>query len=968
MRSKQPHYLVIMRFSTFLMLTVFMVGLQLDVFGQVKNIGLPEITNYKRSDYKGGTQNWGIDQDANGNLYFANNSGLLKFDGSAWHEFHLPNNSSIRSLKVGDANKIYVGGYNEFGYFQPNKKGKFIYQSVAKLVNENNRQQIDFIWKLHQFKNEIVFQAFEKAYIYNGKTLKILEAPGKFQFSFVVNDRLYFQDSSFGLMEYVNGKLVPLPETMSLNATEVWGMFALSKTKMLITTLDKGLFLYENNKLTQWQTEANSFLQQNSCLGGVVIQNRFLAFNSVLDGILITDFNGRIVQHINRKKGMQNNTVLASFIDSKNNLWLGLDNGITFINESSPFTYFGFSYGISTVYASVVYQNTLYVATNQGLFYHSWDKTFKEDSFELVEGTTGQAWNIQVIDGQLFCGHNRGLLQVSGNKVIRTLDSNGYWGLKNIPNQPNLLLGCHYSGFSIFQKIGSVWSLRNQIEGMTKSANTYEIENNNVWLKKDELLYQMKLSTDFKKFKSIKTYNNLSPTEKGISSIQLINNRVYFQNNNHFYRYSAERDLFFEDKQISILFKDLPIIRSSFQDKIGNIWYVYDESIGVLKKDNESGYRNILAPFSNLTGNILFNYLSINTIDPQNIFIGMTDGLAHYDPELSTNFSSKPKVFIKSFTFPDDTLIVGNIPKSKSPYTLKYKSNNVKFTFSSPTYENLENVEFSYKLEGFDEKWSNWSSVSMKEYTNLQEDDYIMKVRVRNSYGIVSETDEVAFTVSPPFYRHFLAYIFYLMAAVGIVYVIRYRIKMKIRKNKYYETVEQRRLYLEKEAKIRQEQFELEKEIERLKNDKLKIKILAKDKELVNNSLQVVKKNKILNGIIHKLKDIDVENLDDSVKFQFGKLNKSIVKEVNADKSWKDLEKHIKNVHFDFLKRLKEKYPTISPRELDLSTYLLMNMSTKEIAEIMNISSGGVELARYRLRKKLGLNKKENLIGFLMSI
>jgi DNA-binding CsgD family transcriptional regulator len=220
----------------------------------------------------------------------------------------------------------------------------------------------------------------------------------------------------------------------------------------------------------------------------------------------------------------------------------------------------------------------------------------------------------------------------------------------------------------------------------------------------------------------------------------------------------------------------------------------------------------------------------------------------------------------------------------------------------------------------------------------------------------------------PPWYRHFLAYIIYIIVIAVIVYYIRKNIQAKIRKNKYYETIEQRRLYLEKEAKIRQEQFDLEKEIERLQNDKLKIKILAKDKELVTNSLQVVKKNKILNGIIHKLKDIDIESFDESAKFQFTKLNKSIIKEVNADHSWKDLEKHIKNVHFDFLKRLKEKCPTISPRELDLSTYLLMNMSTKEIAEIMNISGGGVELARYRLRKKLGLNKKENLIGYLMSI
>ena len=191
---------------------------------------------------------------------------------------------------------------------------------------------------------------------------------------------------------------------------------------------------------------------------------------------------------------------------------------------------------------------------------------------------------------------------------------------------------------------------------------------------------------------------------------------------------------------------------------------------------------------------------------------------------------------------------------------------------------------------------------------------------------------------------------------------------MKIRKNKYYETIELRRQFLEKEAKIQKAQYDLEKEIERLKNDKLQTRILSKDKELVINTLQVVKKNKVLNGIIHKIKEINVETFDESTKYQFNKLNKSIVREVNTDKSWKDLEKHIKNVHFDFLKRFKEKHPTISPRELDLSTYLLMNMSTKEIAEIMNISSGGVEVSRYRLRKKFKLNKKEDLTGYLMSI
>ncbi|KIO53678.1 triple tyrosine motif-containing protein [Flavobacterium hibernum] len=952
--------------KSYFIITFFILFI-IPFFGQVKNIGVPDVRNYKRNEYKGGTQNWNIGQDKNGNLYFANNNGLLQFDGSSWRKYPLPNLTSVRCLKIDDSGKIYVGGYNEFGYFQPDSKGKLKYTSLAKRVDSKKIKIIDFIWKIHSLNNQIIFQSFARAYLFKDGKLTILKAPKRFQFSFVVNNRLYFQDVEKGILEYRDGKLYSLPNTTSLNNTEIWGMYTLTKDKTLIITLEKGLFIYEDNNLKPWDTEANAFVKKNNSLGGSIINKNSIVLNSVLDGIIICDFNGKIIQHVNRKKGLQNNTVLSSFIDNKNNLWLGLDNGIAYINESSPFTYFGFSYDISTVYASVIYEGNLYVATNQGVFYHAWNSNFKEDVFKLVEGTTAQSWNVQVIDNELICSNNRGALVIKGGRVTRIIDSKGYFGLKKIPSHPGFYIGSNYDGFAIFQKTPNGLTFKNQINGFDKSSNSFELDESYFWLKKDESIYRMQLSDDLTNFSTIKKINQLSSNYRNIGSIQKIDGKIYFQTNNHFYKFSKEQDLFYEDKKISNLFKNIPTINALSQDSQSNLWYAFDESIGVLMKQNNH-YKNIVAPFSNLTGNLVSNYLSVNTIDSKNIFIGLTDGLAHYDSELLNNFVTKPKAFIRSFSFPGDTIILGNNQTKSESIRIPYSSNHVRFTFSSPTYENLENVQFSYQLEPFDDKWSNWSTISIKEYTNLREGDYTMKVKVRNSYGIQSEPSVLSFTVSPPWYRHFLALMIYFVLIVISIYIISNQIKMKIRKNKYYETIEQRRLYLEKESKIRQEQYDLEKEIEKLKNDKLQIKILAKDKELVNNSLQVVKKNKILNGIIHKLKEIDVEALDDSTKFQVSKLNKSIVKEVNTDKSWKDLEKHIKNVHFEFLKRLKEKYPTISPRELDLATYLLMNMSTKEIAEIMNISTGGVELARYRLRKKLGLNKKENLIGFLMSI
>lgn len=941
------------------------------LFGQFNSIGLPEIINYKRTDYKGGTQNWDIDQDKDGNLYFANNSGLFQFDGSSWIKYTLPNQSVIRTIKIHHSGKIFVGGYNEFGYFKADSKGKLVYFSLSKFLNtrnDNTENTIDIIWKIHLYKDEVIFQSFGSIFILKNNSLQTIKAPTRFHFSFQVKNKIYIQDISAGLMEYRAGKIFPILDSSILNNTQVWGMFQLPKNKILIATLDKGLFIYENRSLTSWDSEANNFMIKNSCLGGAIMKDNHIVLNSVRNGIIVCDTSGNIIQYFNLKKGLQNNTVLSSFIDRNNNLWLGLDNGITFINENSPFSYFGLNDDISTVYASVIHKGNLYVATNQGVFYHSWSVPFKEEPFTLVGGTTGQASNIQVIDGQLICSHNRGALVIVGGKTVKTLDNVGYWVFKKIPNQPKFMIGSNYFGFSLFEKGADGWQFVNQIEGFYKSVGDFEIEEKTIWVKKDNVIYNIALSNGYKSFKNIRTYNNLSDNDKGIATIHKIRNSIYFKTNKHFYKYSQNSNIFYEEKNGGNLFKSLIDAAITREDIYGNIWYTNASGLSVLIKKDKDNYTNSTAPFLHLTQDLVLNNLSVNTVNPENIFIGLTEGLAHYNAKLSKDFMIKPKVFMRSFSTLQDTLFFGNGKSTTIKYKIPYQSNYVKFSFSSPSYENIENIKFSYLLDGFDDNWSNWSKSSLKEYTNLREGNYTMKVKVKNSFGIQSDEATFLFTISPPWYRHFLALIFYIIVLCIIIYSIRKNIQAKIRKNKYYETIEQRRLYLEKESKIRQEQFDLEKEIERLKNEKLKIQILSKDKELVTNSLQVVKKNKILNGIIHKLKDINTETFDESSKFQFTKLNKSIVKEVNADHSWKDLEKHIKNVHFDFLKRLKEKCPTISPRELDLSTYLLMNMSTKEIAGIMNISGGGVELARYRLRKKLNLNKKENLIGYLMSI
>ncbi|WP_194768240.1 triple tyrosine motif-containing protein [Tamlana sp. I1] len=941
-------------------------------YTQVKTLGIPNIKNFKKTDYLAGTQNWNIAQDQKNNIYFANNKGLLQFDGVTWQNHQLPKGSSIRALNIdSESGRIYVGSYNDLGYFESDENGILQYQTLTPLIEEANKLEFGHIWKIHMMHDEIIFQSFERAFIYNkeSNSINYLEAPHQFQFSFKIDDILYLQDTKFGLHQYQNGILKKLKGTDVLNETEIWGLFKMPNNTLLITTLKKGAFIYDFKTVTPWKTKANDFLKENNSLGGTTYNNNTIALNTVLNGMIIVNTDGEIIQHLNLDKGLQNNTILSSFVDNQNNIWLGLDNGITYINENSPLTFFGVNYNISTVYGTAIYKNNIYIATNQGVFYHPWGSNFNEDDrFVLVEGTTAQSWNVQVINNQLICANNQGALVIEGGKVVNTLDSKGYYNFKTIPSNTNFIIGANYDGFALFEKTDTGIKYIDQISGFDKESNTYELSESYLWVFKENLIYQLNLSKDFKHVNTQKVINQLAPNTNDIHSIQKIDNTVYFQTNNKFYRYEKNQNTFILDQNISNLFKDKPLINSVTEDLNGNLWYNYKESLGVLKKTDSLNYEDITAPFSKLTDNLVSNYISVYTLDQNNVFIGLTDGLAHFDFDFNKDYTTKPLLSIKSFSYGEKTLNLGNL-KTKTPeLALPYSANNIKFTFAAPVYENANTVVYSYQLVDYDKHWSDWSNTTMKEYTNLREGQYTMKIKAKNSYGVSSKEALLTFSIAPPWYRHFLAYLAYLLIIALAFYLTSRNAKLKIRKNKYYETIEQRKLYLEKESKIIKQQHHLEKEIEALKNEKLQTKILTKDKQLVNNSLQIAKQNKLLKGIVNKLKAIETDALNEATKNKFEKLKSGIIKEINNDSSWKDLEKHIKNVHFDFLKRLKEKHPKISPRELDLSTYLLLNMSTKEIAEVMNISTGGVELARYRLRKKLELKRQQNLTGYLMNI
>ncbi|RZK78168.1 MAG: transcriptional regulator, partial [Pedobacter sp.] len=96
------------------------------------SIGQRKTVNYEKMQYNAGTQNWKIRQDGQGRMYFANNEGVLVFDGAYWQLYPLPNKTIVRSLEFGRDKRLYVGGQDEIGYFSPAKNGQLVFNSIKE--------------------------------------------------------------------------------------------------------------------------------------------------------------------------------------------------------------------------------------------------------------------------------------------------------------------------------------------------------------------------------------------------------------------------------------------------------------------------------------------------------------------------------------------------------------------------------------------------------------------------------------------------------------------------------------------------------------------------------------------------------------------------------------------------------------------------------------------------------------------
>ena len=954
------------------LLIAFLLVLSLSVFCQ-NTIGLPDIINYSKQAYTAGTQNWDIRQDSNGIVYFANNEGVLSFDGTYWKLYPLPNKTIARSLEIGEDNRIYVGAQNELGYFSPDKNGRLAYTSLKPLIPKNESSFAD-VWEVILFGSDVFFRASHKIFQYNSHSIKVHKAPMEWRFMGAGYKQLIAQDWKTGLFFFDRGNWKTLVQQSDLPIDFlVTATIPVGVDSTLITTLKNGIYLLHNNHLSKIQSPNQVLFSNERIYSAVAVNEQWIALATTLSGCYIINKKGEIIQSFARAEGLQNNNILSLFLDRDNNLWLGLDNGIDFIAYNSPVKHvYPVNQDEGSGYTSLIHKNKLYIGTSNGLFNvpvdNSKDLSFVKGKFEKVINSNGQVWNLSAINGNLFMGHHEGAFEVVNNEVKQIDNSSGFWGF--IPYNNNLVnpivIAGNYSGLNFFQYQQGRLAKTN-LQAEFESARFIIIdENNTIWVSHPyKGIY--KIEHNQAGVKTIKRYTDSNGLTAHNNYVFKIKNRLVISTEKGMVEYDAATDRFRPSAFFKNIFGDVGVVYLK-EDPSGNIWFVHGKKLGVV---DFTGKKPQIIYFAELNNKLVNGFEHVYPLNNNNIFVGAEKGFFHINYEKYKHSIHKFSVQIRSVKIINktDSLIFGGYTNTAAKLKeaipeINNNWNSLRFEFSSTMFSQQSNMEYSFYLKGFDESWSAWSKRTEKEYTNLPAGSYTFQIKARNNLGSESAVSLYRFNILPPWYQTGWAYLGYTIMLFAFIYFLYELLRKKFHNQRLKHEQEQKRLQYLHQLEI----DKTEKEIVKLKNEKLEAEIGHKNTELASSAMHLVQKGELLAKIKSELMRI-LKSLDNEKAIEeFKKMIKILNEEDKMDKDWEHFAHHFDKVHSDFLIVMKNLYPNLSANELKLCAYLRMNLSSKEIAQLMNISLRGVEISRYRLRKKLQIPTDTNLFNHLLNI
>ena len=891
---------------------------------------LPFVENYSKSNYQGDNQIWNVVQGKDNAMYFANNYYFLRYDGVKWEKYTLPNRTIIRSIMV-EGDKIYCGSYQEFGYWY-RKNAKMFYVSISKgkkvFDEKNNNEEI---WKIFKFKNKIYFQSFNGIFIFDGKVIHEKKFPFLISYCFVVDNQLLIASVEKGVYEMNNGGIEKV-EGLSLLEKNVIHSIQKYQDKTYFFTKKQGIYVLENKVLSPWKNDLNAVLKSANINVAQFIKNNKLIIGTANKGVYVLDLTDGTYKNINRNNVLMNNSILSIGQDKENDLWLGLDNGIAHIEVNSPISIFYDSSGIlGSVYSVASTPQGYLMASNHGIF------KYEGKQLSLIPNTEGQAWNITKIKNQYLIGHNEGTFIYENGLFSKLNAINGGWNLSK-SSINNSYLQAIYSGVVIYEDDNDL-KKNSVVEGISKPIK-YLAQNrkNEIWAADNNRgLYRILYDDAHKTTIENVTQRSKISNDFGVKIFEF-RNQILFLIDNSWYTYNSITNKLEPNELFNANFKNVSDIVSIDENHFmvlqdGQLYHIYVQGTKFIRNSIQEKYYK---------GKIINDNLKVFK-EGNNYLLNLDDGFI----SLELKYNTKKVTNVKIEAFNNDILVENN---SKIKHNSELRINVISGIYGATK------PDLFYKIN------------ETKEFIPIEEGLILLNNLVSGSHEVTiynndglhyNKVANFQFVVAKAWYFSVWMFLVYLIV-IGLILYLYY----KWNKMKYIQKLKLQKEELKHQKKILEMELKAENELISQEYEKhiLELELQTKSSEVAGKSLSIAKQSEMIENI---------QNILDS-ESDFNKLKSEIKKAIKINSvnkhEWEVFETNLNQINNEFIIALSKKYPNLTSKDIKLCVYLKMNLSSKEIAPMMNISFRGVELHRYRLRKKLGLAQEEMLSNFLLSI
>lgn len=880
---------------------------------QIVDKGVPYIQNFKNQHDKIYSHTWDLEEAPNKIMYFVNDKGLLEFDGNQWR-LYKGSKGITRSLKIAHNELIYTGSDNDFGEWRLNAKNQFEYKSLFDKVKD--KKIVEEFWHVYQLQDKIIFQSFNNLYIYHNGVFTIIKAPNRFVTGNQSHDKVFLIDEKEGLLIFDGNYLKKIEISRTMDFADV---IAIDDYNGDIHIITKKYGIYSvNKKQTIGYDQIASFPKNDLVFSYQRINKDYYALGTIQNGIIILNNQAEIVHKIGKTKGLQNNTVLSMHYSSNGNLWLGLDYGIDALFLKSPVSYLiDYQGTIGTTYTALLDGKTLYLGTNQGLYsidFEDLKNNHENFPFRLIPNSQGQVWSLKKENNMILVGHDKGLYKLTNNQLNKLDDKAG---VLTIMKFGNYIMTGNYEGVHSYKMNGRDIEYYKKIPELLGSFNQLlSCKNKILALLPNEGILEFELD----------------------SSLKLLQKKMYFKKQ------------FREDPMQIIINNDVL--------KVVTLDSIYSKTLSTNDLFFKSS-KNVLNIV--LKNNILQdNFMPIVISDSYELY-SIYNGFAINNLKLNAPYNkTKLAIPLIRSVISFDNFERANIANDGKS---KFKMNNILIHFIAPSLD--EDIEYQYSLTPMQD-WSSWDKKTSVEFLNLKEGHYTFKLRAKY-IDQISEVQTFSFTIKPPFYRSWWAYLIYLSLAGISFHFLRSYNREKLKKQKL-EMLKSQRESLEEQSRKYQEKLEQERR-EKMELEQLQLKTTLENKELelAKKSIDQIEINNMIMSIKSKFEEVQNNSKEKLSSKSYQELIQFIDKKINNELT-KEYEIAFDSSQAKFHQALMKAHPYLSAKDLRICSYLIMNLTSKEMAKILNVIPSSIDVSRSRLRKKLNLSEDDNLREYLANL